>query len=205
MEASGAALLTDADDAPPGAPGRYERHRPEQTLLYQIIAQHYPAFLARLAAEGRTLPLFVRREFEAYFKCGLLKTASKKRPPGRCAARTLVSNFAYCLVCQIDRGSIHPIRFLTGHNFRALTAPATLIDRSILQSETNTNDERQGFLHIDVATYSDTPVTNLSLTSFASTGTFHASFKAKGILPSRQATECFETQTPKAAAISLSA
>ncbi len=42
MEASGAALLTDADDAPPGAPGRYQRHRPEQTLLYQVIAQHYP-------------------------------------------------------------------------------------------------------------------------------------------------------------------
>jgi len=28
MEASGAALLTDADDAPPGAPGRYQRHLP---------------------------------------------------------------------------------------------------------------------------------------------------------------------------------
>ncbi len=60
MEASGAALVTDADDAPPGAPGRYQRHRPEQTLLYQVIAQHYPAFLARLAAEGRTLPRYVQ-------------------------------------------------------------------------------------------------------------------------------------------------
>jgi ribosomal protein S27E len=58
---------------PPGAPGNYQCHRPEQTLLYQVIAQHYPAFLARLDAEGRTLPLFVRREFEAYFKCGLLE------------------------------------------------------------------------------------------------------------------------------------
>jgi len=23
---------------------QYERHKPEQTLLYQIIEQHYPAF-----------------------------------------------------------------------------------------------------------------------------------------------------------------
>ena len=53
MESSGAALLSDADDAPPGAQGHYERHRPEQTLLYQVIAQHYPAFVARLTAEGR--------------------------------------------------------------------------------------------------------------------------------------------------------
>jgi hypothetical protein len=52
------------DDAPPGTPGSYERHRPEQTLLYQVIAEHYPAFLARLTAEGRTLPRFVQSEFE---------------------------------------------------------------------------------------------------------------------------------------------
>jgi hypothetical protein len=73
MEANWAAHSTDVDDVPPGAPEHYQRHRPEQTLLYQVIVQHYPAFLARLTAEGRTLPLFVRREFEAYFKCGLLE------------------------------------------------------------------------------------------------------------------------------------
>jgi hypothetical protein len=73
MEASGAALFADADDAPPGAPGRYERHRPEHTLLYQVVAQHYPAFLARLSAERCTLPRYVQREFEAYLKCGLLE------------------------------------------------------------------------------------------------------------------------------------
>jgi hypothetical protein len=73
MEANWAALSTDVDDVPAGAPGHYQRHRPDQTLLYRVIAQHYPAFLARLDAEGRTLPLFVRLEFEAYFKCGLLE------------------------------------------------------------------------------------------------------------------------------------
>lgn len=73
MEAGGAELFAEADDVAQGAPGHYERHRPEQTLLYQVIAQHYPEFLVRLRAEGRTLPRFVQGEFEAYLKCGLLE------------------------------------------------------------------------------------------------------------------------------------
>ena len=53
--------------------GRYQRHRPEQTLLYRIIEQHYPAFTAHLAAQGRVLPEYVQREFEDYLKCGRLE------------------------------------------------------------------------------------------------------------------------------------
>jgi len=33
--------------APPG----YLRHRPETTLLYQLVAEHYPRFRDRRAAE----------------------------------------------------------------------------------------------------------------------------------------------------------
>ena len=51
----------------------YQRHRPEETLLYQIVAQHYPAFAALMSAQGRTLPAFVQREFEDYLKCGRLE------------------------------------------------------------------------------------------------------------------------------------
>jgi ribosomal protein S27E len=52
---------------------RYERHRPEQTLLYQIVDKHYPEFLAQLAVEGKSLPDHVQREFTDYLKCGLLE------------------------------------------------------------------------------------------------------------------------------------
>jgi len=52
---------------------RYERHRPEQTLLYQIVAQHYPRFLTQLAAENRFLPEYVQQEFTDYLKCGRLE------------------------------------------------------------------------------------------------------------------------------------
>jgi hypothetical protein len=34
----------------------YERHRPEQTLLYQLIAAHYPALVEQLAQQGKSLP-----------------------------------------------------------------------------------------------------------------------------------------------------
>lgn len=48
----------------------YERHRPEQTLLYQLIERHYPAFQTLLSAQGNPLPIYVQQEFEAYLKCG---------------------------------------------------------------------------------------------------------------------------------------
>ena len=52
---------------------RYERHRPEQTLLYQLVEAYYPAFVAQLAAQGTELPEYVQREFEDYLKCGRLE------------------------------------------------------------------------------------------------------------------------------------
>jgi len=51
----------------------YERHRPEQTLLYQLIEEHYPALIEQLDAQGKNLPLHVHQEFEAYLKCGRLE------------------------------------------------------------------------------------------------------------------------------------
>jgi ribosomal protein S27E len=52
---------------------KYERHKPEQTLLYQIISKYYPQFLAHLAEHGKDLPKYVQTEFEEYLKCGCLE------------------------------------------------------------------------------------------------------------------------------------
>lgn len=52
---------------------RYRRHRPERTLLYRIVAQYYPALVELLADQDKTLPAYVRREFEDYLRCGRLK------------------------------------------------------------------------------------------------------------------------------------
>ncbi len=51
---------------PPG----YALHRPEKTLLYQLVAQHYPAFREMRAMAGRSLPDCIEQEFDAYLKCG---------------------------------------------------------------------------------------------------------------------------------------
>ena len=42
----------------------YERHQPEQTLLYQLVEQHYPAFKASLEAQGQHLPRYIQQEFD---------------------------------------------------------------------------------------------------------------------------------------------
>lgn len=41
--------------------------------LYQLVAEHYPRFIKLLSAQGRSLPDYVRREFDDFLKCGNLK------------------------------------------------------------------------------------------------------------------------------------
>ena len=41
-------------------------------ILYELVEQYYPAFVAHLAARERTLPVHVQREFEATLKCARL-------------------------------------------------------------------------------------------------------------------------------------
>jgi len=36
------------------------------------VQAHYPDFIARLAAQDRSLPEYVREEFEAFLRCGVL-------------------------------------------------------------------------------------------------------------------------------------
>jgi hypothetical protein len=47
----------------------YEHRRPDETLLYQLIEEHWPTFLER-AEQSRGLPDFIVEEFEAYLRCG---------------------------------------------------------------------------------------------------------------------------------------
>ncbi len=56
-----------------GSAPPYVRHRPERTLLYQLVEEYYPAFQAHLVAQGTDLPGYVQQEFEDYLKCGRLE------------------------------------------------------------------------------------------------------------------------------------
>ena len=65
------AQTTHALICPSSPQAGYERHRPEQTSLYQTVAAYWHKFLER-AEEAGGLPDFVKREVEAYLDCGIL-------------------------------------------------------------------------------------------------------------------------------------
>ena len=56
-----------------GSSARYERHQPEETLLYQLVQQHYPAFKASLEAQGQNLPRYIQQAFEGLLQSGRLE------------------------------------------------------------------------------------------------------------------------------------
>jgi hypothetical protein len=72
---------------PPG----YSQHRPERTLLYQLVEQHYPALRELRAAADRPLPDFVQQEFDAYLKCGRLEEGFLRVRCEQCHAEKLVA------------------------------------------------------------------------------------------------------------------
>lgn len=71
-------------------PERYRRHRPEQTVLYQCVEQHWGAFVER-AEEAGGLPRFVMREVEAYLRCGRLEYGCLRLGCRACGFEQLVA------------------------------------------------------------------------------------------------------------------
>ena len=71
--------------------GEYVRHRPEQTLLYQLVEQYYAPFVEHLATRERALPAHVQREFEDYLKCGRLEHGFLRVRCADCHAERLVA------------------------------------------------------------------------------------------------------------------
>lgn len=69
----------------------YVRHRPERTLLYQLVEECYPAFKAHLAAQNNALPGYVEQEFEDYLNCGRLKHGFLRVRCDSCHAEHLVT------------------------------------------------------------------------------------------------------------------
>ncbi len=47
-----------------GGTSGYVCHKPEQTLLYQLVERHWPEFQSELTETDRFLPKHVVREFE---------------------------------------------------------------------------------------------------------------------------------------------
>ena len=93
--------------APAEPPVHYERHRPEHTLLYQLVQDYYPAFKAHLEAQGAGLPRYVEQAFEDYLQCGRLEGGFLRVRCETCHAEHLVAfsckGRAFCPSCGARR------------------------------------------------------------------------------------------------------
>ena len=69
----------------------YVRHKPEQTLLYQLVEQYWPEFQTQLSETGRFLPRHVTREFEDYLACGWLENGFLRVRCQSCSHEHLVA------------------------------------------------------------------------------------------------------------------
>ena len=85
-QAAGCAPLPSAHTG-----SRYARHAPERTLLYALVEAHYPDFIVRIEAEGRSLPGYVREAFDAYLRCGVLEHGFLRVVCEHCRAERLVA------------------------------------------------------------------------------------------------------------------
>jgi hypothetical protein len=65
-------------DACPWGRRAYGYERPELTVLYWLVEQHWPSFRERVEEVG-ALPEFVVRDFEEYLRCGILYAGKRQR------------------------------------------------------------------------------------------------------------------------------
>lgn len=86
----------------------YQRHQPEETLLYQIINQNLSNFLSQVEQEtGYPPPDFVIKEFEEYLKCGILAHGFLRAKCESCSHEHLVAfsckKRGFCPSCGVRR------------------------------------------------------------------------------------------------------
>ena len=83
--------------APAGRHIHYERRRPEDTVLYQVVQEHLDSFLAQVEAEtGSSLPEFVAAEFDAFLECGILAHGFLRLRCADCSHEKLVAFSCHC-------------------------------------------------------------------------------------------------------------
>jgi len=85
----------------------YKRHRPEQTLLYQLVESHYPEFIKQLSDQGKSLPRHLEKEFAEFLKCGRLEHGFLRVICDDCKHEKLVAfsckRRGFCPICGARR------------------------------------------------------------------------------------------------------
>ena len=86
----------------------YQRRRPEETTLYQLVQEHAETFFAQVEREtGAGLPDFVKDEFDAFLDCGILANGFLRLRCADCAHEKLVAfsckRGGFCPACGARR------------------------------------------------------------------------------------------------------
>jgi hypothetical protein len=81
----------------------YRPRRPEETVLYQVLAAHLETFLARQQQDGRHVPRFVERELRKFLECGIAAHGFLRLRCDACGREKLVpfscKGRAFCPSC----------------------------------------------------------------------------------------------------------
>jgi ribosomal protein S27E len=136
----------------------YARHRPEQTLLYQLIERYWPDFQLHISQRWHFLPRHVAREFHEYLECGRLENGFLRVRCEDCHLEHLVAfsckRRGFCPTCGVRRMAetaallvddllphkpirqwVHsfpyPLRFLLSNNPQDLSSVLGIINRAI--------------------------------------------------------------------------
>jgi len=89
----------------------YERRRPENTALYQLVQRHVETFFAQVEAEtAHGLPAYVRAEFDAFLDCGILANGFLRLRCEDCHHEKLVAfsckKRGFCPSCGVRRMAV---------------------------------------------------------------------------------------------------
>ena len=93
----------------------YQRHQPEQSVLYKVIQANLETFLSQVHEEcGRPLPGFVEKEFREYLSCGILAHGFLRARCESCSHEHLVAfsckRRGFCPSCggrRMSESAIH--------------------------------------------------------------------------------------------------
>ena len=100
-------LAPKAHQERPNSAAIYVRHRPETTLLYQVVQEYWPEFQAELASQGKYLPVYVTKEFDEFLKCGRLEFGFLRVRCEACHDEKLVAfsckKRGFCCSCGASR------------------------------------------------------------------------------------------------------
>jgi ribosomal protein S27E len=157
----------------------YVRHKPEQTLLHQLVEQYWPEFQTQLSESGRFLPRHVTREFEDYLACGRLeegflrvrcKGCSHERLVAfsckrrgfctSCGARRMVETAAFLVDHVLPHRPIHqwvlsfpyPLRFVLANHQQVMGKVLAIVNRAISTHLINKTDFEVSQAHTGAVT-----------------------------------------------------